>query len=775
MNTKHFILVLLLISFITPLSGQTNQMQGGRIEGCVRDSADKAIRDASIFFLKSDSLIAIASADSKGCFSLKIDTGNYVVHVTHLGYEEYSGDITLTPAGFRLPAIVLKEAAVELDAVTVSQQTFSAESNKSLFKIPANVKSSSTDVYQMLATVPALNVNIAERQIELLGSDNSIITVNNIRRDGSYLLLLNPKDIDHVEIIRNPSSRYKNVQGIINIVAKAPATGQILNLYGRLEPSLEQGFAYGNYRYVGKKVSASLSLQNFFFDDANGEESIIRDVSVGNDMIHTEKKSDAVFLSYIDTEIGANIDYISSKTFASLTLGYNLTPMEKNSPYTGSVNSGSRGYNFDAFNKYKEENNNYRMNLYYQTDFNKKNSMSIDARYNIKSTESNTLYTENNDNGHFYENRQINSTDKQGLEAQINFQQHLSKVNLEEGYRIYLDNNVINNESNEGFSKTEHEEWRHYFYTDLLGDINKKLVYQAGIGFDMSRITLNNALSVHNELTPNAMLRYIMKDGQNISLSYSLTRKSPQSSALNPIPNYVDSSRIITGNPDLKPYYFNTFGLNYELNKNRLYFQAKLQYDFANNYITMYENLDGNGVYHISYVNVNNYSSVLSSLNVSYSIFNWWRIMAYGSMKYNMYKDDNMPSLNKNFWRPYVQITSNANYKRLSLYLRYFPRFRVATLTGFSRYAEESSLDASYRFNNSWTITGMMRYLTPSSSKRETIGDGFSETYYNNITARYFRFIFGIRYNFQKGKQQKSRQKKVKNYNDETYINVESY
>jgi outer membrane receptor protein involved in Fe transport len=745
---------------------------------CIRDSANKALPDVGAMFFQSDSLVAGITTGKDGCFSLSLDTGNYTVHITHLGYEEYTGEIHLTSTGVRLPAIILKEAVVELDAVTISTSnpTFSAELNKSSFKILGNVKGSSTDVYQILATVPALIVNPVEKTAALAGSENSIIMVNNIRRDKGYLLLLDPKDIDRIEIIRSPGSRYKNIDGIINIVAKAPVAGQSLYLSGRLEPTLEQGYFDGGYTYTGEKVSASLMLQNFFFDDANGEESIVRDVSLGNDAVHTEKESNAALASFMSSYIGTNIDYVvSPKTFTSLNLSYILSPSENETPYSGSVSSNSQDYKFDALSKSKSDFTKYQLKFYLQTEFNKKNSMSIDARYDMTSTESNSLYNESNNSGHFYENRQINNADVQGFEAQVNFQHQLSKVKFEEGYRIYLDDNVIDNETNGIFNKTEHNEWRHYLYANLLGNINEKLVYQAGTGFDMSRVTLNNALSTHNELTPNAMLRYIMKGGQNISLNYSLTRKSPPSSALNPIPTYVDSSRIVTGNPDLKPYYLNTLGLSYELYKNKFYIQSSLWYSLANNYITRQDNLDENGVYHITYVNASRYSSATASLNASYNIFNWWQIMINGSMKYNMYEDDNVARLNKKFWTYSAWLSANINYKKLSLIFNAPVNFRNVSLTGYASYTTESSINASYRLNNSWSVTGMLRYLVPTRYKIETFGDGFTEIYYSDMTDRYLRFMLGIRYSFQKGKQQQYRQKNVKNYDDEAKVEVRSY
>jgi hypothetical protein len=621
-------------------------------------------------------------------------------------------------------------------------------------------------------------VNPLEKTAVIAGSKNSIITVNNIRRDKGYISLLTPKDIERVEIIRHPGSRYKDVDGIINIVTKVPARGQSLELFGRLDPALEQGYFNGSYKLVGSKVSGSIYAQHFFFDDANAAESIVRDVSVGNSLIrHTERKGSAGSSSYINTYISANIDYtISPKNFVSLGLDYSLTPTGGEAPYKGSVlYSDGQGYEFDAYNKYKSDYDTYKLFLYYQSDFSEKSSMSIDVNYDIASTKTNTLYNESNNSGHFYEMRRISNTGKQGMETQVNFQQQLSKVKLEEGYRVYMDDNVIDNETNGVFNKTEHNEWRHYLYANLLGDIREKFVYQAGAGIDMTRVTLDNALSTNNEITPNAMLRYIFKGGQNIRFNYSLTRKSPASSALNPIPRYVDSSRIVTGNPGLKPFYLNELWLNYELSKNKIFIQSSLNYNSAKNYITLQENLDENGVYHVTYLNASRYSSALVSLFASYNIFNWWRISALGSMRYNMYEDDNVQQLNKNFWTPYLNFYSSVNYKKLAVSMYYTVYFREKTLTGYSTGSGDSNIYASYRLNNSWTLIGMIRQLSPLRFKTETFVDGFSEVFYSNMHDRYLKVILGIRYNFQKGKQQQNRQKRVKNYNDKVNIETKSY
>jgi hypothetical protein len=766
---RKIILSALLILLAFPLLSQTV----GNVSICVRDSVGKALPDAGVLFFRGDSLTAGIASGQDGCIVLSLDTGRYVVRVTHIGYEEYVRKIQLMPVGIVL-RVQLEDAPVELDEVTVSEQTFSATLDRSSFKIPANVKRSSQDIYYLMATVPALDINPIERTAAIADVDNSIITVNNIRRDKSYLLMLKPKDIEQVEIIRSPSARYKGVDGIINIVlSERPDRGHSGYFSARPEiTSFKQGYFDGGYSYTGEKVNVSLVSQYFFMDDNNIEESLVRDVSTGNGVIRTERTTKTGKSFYGSPYAGSNIDYeISSKTFVSFGLSYFTNPKSSERPYKGKVSSADGEYEYDALSTSESAYRGGKANLYFQTDFNKKSLMSIDIDYNFGQSESNSRYTEQNNDGHFYENRQINNSDRHTLTSQINFQQQLPQVRLEEGYRLYNEYNPSDNDINGVFTRTEYDRWLHYFYVSLLGNISKKLVYQVNTGFDISQVTFNGERSAYAEFTPNAMLRYIMKGGQNISLHYSLARKTPSSSMLSPVPQFVDSSCIITGNPNLKPYYLHSLQLRHEFNKSKFHVNTSLEYSRANNIASGREYLE-DGVYNITYTNGRNNSMASAESSVSFSVFQWWKVSASGSVMYDMYEnidpdeDDNQPLFHKNFWRYKLRLSSNVNYKNLSLFIQYAHPFRNATMYGYNRYTPESNVNASYRLNNSWTIIGVLRYLRPVRNKLETYMNGFTEIYRSHLTERYFCTMIGIRYSFQTGKQQQHRQKKVKNYND---------
>jgi hypothetical protein len=630
------------------------------------------------------------------------------------------------------------------------------------------------DVYNIMATVPSLIVNPIEKKASIAGSENSIITVNNIRRDKNYLSMLKPKDIGRVEIIRHPSARYKNVDGIINIVTSGtPDIGHSGYLTARPEiTSLEQGYFDGGYSYIGEKVNASLFSQYFFIDDVKYEETLIRDVTAGDDMIHTERTTKLGAALFNSLYIGSNIDYdISPKSFASLGLSYIYNPQNSEKPYKGKkVSPNNEEYEYDAISKSQSDYNNYKMNLYYQTEFSKKNSMSIDIDYNFTRSELNSRYTEQNNSGHFYDNRQINNSDMHSLTSQINFQQQLPKIRLEEGYRLHHENNPSDNEINGAFTRTEYDRWLHYFYVSLLGNISEKWIYQINSGFDISQLTFNNERNTYAEFTPNAMLRYIMKDGQNITLTYSLARRTPSSSMLSPVPIFVDSSRIVTGNPNLKPYYLHSFRLRHEFHKNRFYANTSLDYGRSNNIASEREYLDEQGIYHVTYTNGRNRSFAAIESNLSFKIFQWWSVSANGSMKYYMYEnndpDDNQWLFHKNFWQYSLWASSNVNYKKWNVSVQYGHPFRNGTLYGYNKGACESAVNVSYLLNKSWNIVGVLRYLTPLSGGSETFGNDFTEIYHYKQADRYLRVMLGVRYNFQTGKQQQYRQKKVKYYDD---------
>jgi len=746
-------------------------MAQSNIGGCVREEQNKVLPNANVMFYQKDSLVAGIVTDKKGCFSLRLNAGKYQMHILYLGYNEYTDSIQLPQNGLTLTPIVMKKSAAELQEVVISgANTYEAQQNKTIFNVSSQIKRSSSDVYQVLSHVPMLAVDLIEKNIkQLVGSDNFVVMVNNIRRDKGYLLTIRPENVDRVEIIRNPGARYssKNIDGIVNIVTKSPVSGQSGYVSGLLNPKFSSFDA--GYTHVGEKLNISLSGQEFFFNEKKRDISMVRDVYSEEKPVHTEKQSNRTDFKMNSLYLSPTFDYtFSPKAYLTLSANYINSPQKVNRPYTGSVwSSNQKMYDFTATDKSNSQYEKYGINPYFQIKPDKNRTISMEMDYTSVSTNNNSSYTELQNTGSSYINNQLTGDSQKNLDAQINYWQKIKKIDFEGGYRTYWQNNNFHKELDGVPNSMKYSEWRNYFYANILGELGKNLSYQAGIGFDMVRTKINETFThSYSELTPNAMLRYKINKSQNMTLDYMRMRQSPSFSYLNPLPLFVDSTRIITGNPELTPYYTNRLRLSFEWMKNKYYVWAAIQYRFANNYITTKEQLDENGTYHITYANAAHYSSTSFMLNFSVNVLKGWKIMANGAMEYRTIEDKYQLQFNKQYWALSLWVMSMINYKSLSVNFSYFPYFRTPTLTGYMKIAGESSLMANYNLNRHWSIKGGVRYLFPMIYKSETYTDGFTEIYRDNMTDRYLRLFIGAQYSFQTGKQKSYKQKGSKNYND---------
>ena len=750
------------------------------VKGCVCDTVYTPISDVNILFFQKDSLVAGIMTDKNGCFSLKLDTVAYTLSAVRLGYREYKTEVKVSPGNYTLPTIVLQEDYLHLPEVTISgeQSYYEAVDNKSIFKIPNNVKKAAVDAYQVLTHIPSLTVHPIEKTIDISGAGNHIVMVNNIRRNDKFLMTLNPQDIDRVEIIRDVSSRYQNIGAIVNIVVKKPVNGYSANINSQLNPLLRYGLGNGGYTFVADKLSISAFGQGFFFNEKGEKTSIVRDIYDGEKQIHTEKRNnnDGSF-KMISSYLSANIDYIlSPSSFILLSGSYVYSPQKSNKPYSGSrtVDDGEAS-EFDIQERNESHFNTTNLGVYYENKYRKNSQVNADLSFSQEATESDIFYKEWKLDNLLYLNEQNSDNSRKTVSGQLNFQHKIRKATIEEGYRLYWTDNFYESKLVDVINTEKHNEWRHYFYVNVLGKISDKFSYQAGSGVNLLKRTLKNNFSdTQTELTPNAMLRYFISPSQNVTFNYKLSQRSPVFSLLNPTPRYVDSTRVIVGNPDLSPYTIHQFSLRHELSVKKFYINSTIQYSTSSDYVAQKEYQEG-GVHYITYANTSDYSNIGLLLNISYKPFNWWTIKVNADLNYYMYERNSPDQLHKDIWDPSIWLMSMINYKKFSTQLFYPFNFRKKTLFGYERYTIESYLNTSYKINNSWSVTAGIRYLNPLKHNRETLSESYTEIYKNEKTSRYFRVLLGFQYNLNKGKQKQYKQAGTKQYDDESTIDTLVY
>ncbi len=777
MNKIVILYIYLLFSSMVAYSQQAI------IKGSVLVGEKEELPNATVVFLQQDSLVAGLITDKKGNFLVKIDTGAYMMRVSYVGFEDYSTSVRLQLGGLKLNPVVLQPKAYELGETVVSadKMQYEVKNNQLVYSVPSNVKKTSTDVYQLLTHVPSLVVKLDQKSLDIIGSQNSIVMVNNIRRDSRYISMLRPEDIEKVEVVRNPSIRYgsKNIDGIINIVTKKISNMQRGNIGLQLNPEMEYGFMNASYMYASDKFNLSFMGQDFFFNEKKTDISIFRESIYDDQVIQTYKYADKSRYKMNTLYLTASMDYIlSSKTFMTLDAKYNGNPQNSDRPYTGHVNiDGVKQYDLVANNFSDSKYNGYTFSYYWQTKFDEKNMLNLEADYSGNKTRTKSLYEENGTNEYAgYTNDRLDKNSQDKLDAQLNYSHKFGNHKFESGYRFYWQSNDFDGRVNNVLDQMQYKEFRNYLYAGMSGSFKTKWSYQVGLGYDF----VNNDVSGlvkndYREFTPNARLGYAINQFQNINIDYARKRTSPAFSNLNPNRNYSDTTWVYYGNPYLTPYYSNTLRLNYQIFKSRFYIMGTVGYQQIDDYIVKHEFLDNAGVYNVTFGNTGQYSNTYFNLNFSVDVLKGWKIMANGEVKYNMYEDDQVAQFNKNFWSASLWVMSMVNYKKVSANFSYFPFFRTPTLTGYEKPASESSIQVSYMLNPTISFTAGFRYLVPVKFKLETYTDNYKEITKENKVDRSWRFMLGININLQKGQYKNRPQKSSKQYYDNTSIDVKSY
>ncbi|HLX11728.1 MAG TPA: carboxypeptidase-like regulatory domain-containing protein, partial [Bacteroidota bacterium] len=207
----------------------------GTISGVVQDAQTlKPLTFVNIVVMtKSDSIIVTGGvSDSVGKFAiLHVHPGSYRVAFRMLGYREHRSSVILDAAhtSVMLGTIKLNQSAVSLNeqVVTGQAETFNNSIDKKVYNVAQDVMSKSGSASDALQNVPSVQVDI-DGNVSLRGSSNVVMMINGKtsplldQNAATYLQQLPANAIEKIEVITNPSAKYKaeGTAGIINIVLK---------------------------------------------------------------------------------------------------------------------------------------------------------------------------------------------------------------------------------------------------------------------------------------------------------------------------------------------------------------------------------------------------------------------------------------------------------------------------------------------------------------------------------------------------------------------------
>ena len=214
-------ITLLMICMMSFGTGAFAARQGETtLRGTIMDTAGEPAGFATVFLSGADDAVVCGyTADENGHFELRAAQGAYTLHVSLVGYRDYTQAIVLSGTLMDLAPITLTE-----DAELIGEAVISAVMPKTRLtgeglatSVRGSVLENAGSARDVLGKVPGL---IKSRDgLEVVGKGAPRIYINGRRiTDSSELDRLQSHEIQSVEVINNPGAQYDaSVRAVVRI------------------------------------------------------------------------------------------------------------------------------------------------------------------------------------------------------------------------------------------------------------------------------------------------------------------------------------------------------------------------------------------------------------------------------------------------------------------------------------------------------------------------------------------------------------------------------
>lgn len=287
-----------------------------RVSGLLVDEKEKPLQGATILFMRGDSLAAGGMSDMKGSFNIEGLPGErYQIRFSLIGYKT-AERILDVKADQKLGMICLEEEVYALNGVTVTgdkRNLIDMQASGSTFRISDKLRNEAHNIYQALREIPLLNVNETERKISMVDGSAPVILVNGVRRSGAEASI-DPKQIEAVEVIENPSARYlseEEVTSVLNIrMKRGVELSQSVNVYGNQTMNASYGVYGGYYQLEKSNLSFYLNGQFFYF---HHDDSELTNVTSTGSLLRTSEGTRRYNASSLYLNAGGGLDCLAQE------------------------------------------------------------------------------------------------------------------------------------------------------------------------------------------------------------------------------------------------------------------------------------------------------------------------------------------------------------------------------------------------------------------------------------------------------------------------------
>lgn len=744
-----------------------------KITGTIVDHHLKPIHAVNILLVNEKNMITGTVSNENGQFLFpSVQEGKYKLEYSHVNHEKVynsiyvNEDITLDSIVIFPKTYVLEEVTIQADRKFLNQSI-----GKTVYSIPSTLKKSSIDMLQIFQHLPNVNSNLIERTLEINGRSDIMLEVNGVPKDINYISSIPVGQIKNIELITNPTGKYlsKGISGVINITTNKKEKGFFGMIGTRQTPDLVFGLTYPGFQYNWNKFSISAGGQNLFFNEEKhrSERSII--TLIENLPQKTVKKSNSFPFQYLANDVNFGVDYaLTTNSLIALSLHLETNKYDLNNQLKGLYYKDNRLKESSISERFNESlTNNQTYNIYYQY-INPKNQNKIVAKIdlnNFKSEYTNDYKESFSEKS--YRNKQVLNNNKKAYNLYLDYEIGTnrfgtlsigSRLNYQE--LIFLGHYQMNSITN----KFTYSVTRNISYFDVSAIKFNNISLQFGTEVDLSSIDINDSTqNSYSFFLPNVTWQFNPNTSNSLLLSFRMRRNEPTIESLNPLERYTDSLKVITGNPSLQPYYFNTFKLKYTYSKGKTFISPEIGYSLTDKYITTIGETGENGIYQVSYHNTANYRMFFASVNFGVNVFKWWRIKAGIGIMQNNFSDER---IKKELFTYNYSAQNSFFYKNISAHLNI--RKKADDLYSNMIYTNpvESSLYAQWKINKRISVNAGIRYFIPWDEKFVIHDHDYYEHYSKEINDRKNLFFIGANFLIFKGIQSNIKKKKFQNEKD---------
>lgn len=578
--------------------------QNLEIKGMVRNGWDKApLEFANVVLQTADSVfITGTTTDGKGRFMLdKVKAGDYLLAVSSLGYETQYIALDGFNKSIDLKEILMEDAAVSLDGVTVSASNTSSRSDRKLiFPSDRQVKASTNgmDLLQQLM-LPKITVNPMLNEIKVPGNGEVQLRINGVKVELDEIKALLPADIIRIEFHDNPGLRYRNAEVVLDYIVRRPETG------GNFSVDMSQGVnaLWGEHRVSGKinhkksefGASYRIGPRDFYGMSRDNEE--IFHLADGT-VLHRKETGDPSHASMFMHNLNLNYSVQDPEKYLfNATFRY-WNNHQPHWDYRGILSNLDNPDDYvDMVDLNSSDNQVPALDLYYQRNLKNDQTLVFNVVGTYNRTSSHRFYQESRGEELLTDINNRVSGKKYSLIGEAIYEKKLANGSSLSG-GVWHTQSFSDNEYRNGHDYDTHmDQSASSIYGEFKGKV-RKLDYMLGV--ELARLYYKQEGTDDSDqfytFNPRFTLQYALPGQSFIRLKGYVGNLSPSLGNLNAVEQVIDSLQLQRGNPRLESYMSYLLDLNYEYQKGIFYALVNGTYEYVPNAIMDEKYQEGNKI-----------------------------------------------------------------------------------------------------------------------------------------------------------------------------------